>query len=473
MLANIAKKIGPNWPSSCVLGRSAVLALALACTCAGSAPTGWIQHTTYSVTPLNTDSASLISGPNGDLWFVEELGNALASVTTAGVVTEYPIPWSNNPSAMVLGPDGALWFTENQVGIGRFSPSSGFSQYAMPASAMAGGDVFLGAITVGPDGALWFLQGAFCEGAACAGPNVGRITTSGAITLYPISASASDIVAGPDGALWFTEGFSANAIARITTAGVLTEYSLPTINSYPSAITVGSDGALWFLEAGLYYLPGSGGRVGRITTTGSLSEYTVQPSSTVTINGASNLVAGPDGALWFELITSSASSSGLLRMTTDGAFGSYSLNGIGLTNTEFYPSGTIGPDGALWFSADEQLARVPACGLGLNASFANSQLTLKFNGGAPIPTIWQTGFYYGTDSFQGLWSLSVAAVDQSDPFTASFGFPSIGYIAPFSLLRDAANSDPLCAEWQIVNTGGSGGVTEEEAQSSILKLLKQ
>jgi hypothetical protein len=183
--------------------------------------------------------------------------------------------------------------------------------------------------------------------------------------------------------------------------------------------------------------------------------------------------AGPDGALWFELITSSASSSGLLRMTTDGAFASYSLQGIGLTNTEVYPNGTIGPDGALWFTADEQLARAPACGLGLNASFANSKLTLNFNGGAPITTIWQTGLYYGTDSFAGLWSLSIAPVDQSSPYTTSFGFPSIGYIAPFSLLRDAATSAALCAEWQIVNTGGSGGVIEEEVQNSILKRLEQ
>src|SRR5438876_4943936 len=55
------------------------------------------------------------------------------------------------------------------------------------------------------------------------------------------------ITAGPDGALWFTER-SSNRIGRITTTGVITEYTIPTANSGPQAITVGPDGALWFTE---------------------------------------------------------------------------------------------------------------------------------------------------------------------------------------------------------------------------------
>jgi hypothetical protein len=58
--------------------------------------------------------------------------------------------------------------------------------------------------------------------------------------------------------LWFTE-YIGNKIGRITTAGVITEFSIPTLGSSPSDITAGADGNLWFTEA-------SGSRIGRITT---------------------------------------------------------------------------------------------------------------------------------------------------------------------------------------------------------------
>ena len=55
------------------------------------------------------------------------------------------------------------------------------------------------------------------------------------------------ITAGPDGALWFTE-YNGNVIGRITTAGVFTEYTLPQGGSEPFWITTGPDGNLWFTD---------------------------------------------------------------------------------------------------------------------------------------------------------------------------------------------------------------------------------
>ena len=55
--------------------------------------------------------------------------------------------------------------------------------------------------------------------------SIGRITTAGVVTNYTgtgISGPAG-IAAGPDGALWFTN-YSNNSIGRITTAGVVTNY---------------------------------------------------------------------------------------------------------------------------------------------------------------------------------------------------------------------------------------------------------
>jgi hypothetical protein len=48
----------------------------------------------------------------------------------------------------------------------------------------------------------------------------------------------SGITVGPDGALFFTEN-AGNKIGRITTAGVITEFPIPTENSQPNGITTG------------------------------------------------------------------------------------------------------------------------------------------------------------------------------------------------------------------------------------------
>ena len=73
---------------------------------------------------------------------------------------------------------------------------------------------------------------------------------------YPV-----EIVTGPDGALWFTES-SGNNIGRITTNGQITEYPVGT-DSSPYGIAIGPDGALWFTEDNY--------QIGRITAGGQVT----------------------------------------------------------------------------------------------------------------------------------------------------------------------------------------------------------
>lgn len=63
-----------------------------------------------------------------------------------------------------------------------------------------------------------------------------------------LSVSAWRAVVGPDGNLWFTEA-GADKIGRITTTGVLTEYPIPTTGGALFDLAVGPDGGLWFTEA--------------------------------------------------------------------------------------------------------------------------------------------------------------------------------------------------------------------------------
>src|SRR6185437_9834390 len=85
------------------------------------------------------------------------------------------------------------------------------------------------------------------------------------------------IAAGADGALWFTQK-SVNRIGRITTSGAITEFHVPSpdgqITEFGDGISWGArplslvvrDGALWFSEAG-------GNRVGRIAMDGTVTEF--------------------------------------------------------------------------------------------------------------------------------------------------------------------------------------------------------
>ena len=112
-------------------------------------------------------------------------------------------------------------------------------------------------------------------------------------------------MAGPDGALWFTEdgivNGSSGAVGRITTSGDVSEYVLPTLPGYDSGagdITVGPDGNLWFTWASQ---PPTGdldmvlSSVGRITPSGVITEFPVSVDLGWPPGG---IARGRDGSIW-------------------------------------------------------------------------------------------------------------------------------------------------------------------------------
>lgn len=98
------------------------------------------------------------------------------------------------------------------------------------------------------------------------------MTTAGVFTLHIFPTLAghdspffTSITAGPDGALWSVEASNGGPptfepkIARITTAGVVTKFLLPTgVLDDTKGIAAGLDGALWFAEY-------NGNRIGRLS----------------------------------------------------------------------------------------------------------------------------------------------------------------------------------------------------------------
>lgn len=235
----------------------------------------------YSIPTPNSYPRGITAGPDGALWFAESFGNKIGRISTDGLITEFATPTpASNPVGITTGPDGALWFTEGGSSkIGRIDTAGAISEFPLPADAV---DPF--AITAGPDGALWFSTGLSDPFGYSA---IGRITPDGVttelvVTIGPDQPRPEGITTGPDGALWFTES-NGHAIGRVTTAGVLTEYPLST---GAFSITTGPDGALWFTE--------QNGSFGRITVDGAITEY-ANPSP---FDNPIGIATGPDGAIW-------------------------------------------------------------------------------------------------------------------------------------------------------------------------------
>lgn len=220
----------------------------------------------------------LTSGPDGAVWVAAD--DLVVRVDAAGHRRSWPVG-GYGLARSITSAAGALWFANegNPSRIERLGTDGSREVFKVAgprkAAAMSG-------ITGGPDGALWFTQAGF-NGKPVDG--IGRMTTAGRATSWPLPhrrGSPTRIAAGPDGALWFTER-DAHAIGRISTSGAITEYPLTTGLS-PYGIRPGADGALWFTADGC---------IGRITTSGAVTAWPV--------NGAGRLlglVAEPDGTVW-------------------------------------------------------------------------------------------------------------------------------------------------------------------------------
>jgi virginiamycin B lyase len=217
----------------------------------------------------------------------------------------------------VTGSDGALWFTEYFGDrIGRVTTSGAITEYPLPRPSSEPET-----IVSASDGALWFTEQT--------GNAIGRITTSGAITEFPLAANSlpEDMTLGPDGTPWFT---ASDHIGHISALGAVTEYAVPTANSAPIGITLGSDGALWFSEMGA-------AKIGRVTIGGAFSEYPL-PSG---VKYPWQIASGPDGAVWF------LAQGYIGRITMSGVISTWAVTSI---DTGSLNAITLGADGHMWYT---------------------------------------------------------------------------------------------------------------------------
>jgi virginiamycin B lyase len=183
-------------------------------------------------------------------------------------------------------------------------------------------------IALGLDGNLWFTENA--------GNKVGKITQAGAITEFSLPTNSQGqssqplaIFRAPDGALWFTMT-NASRIGRITTAGQTSFFNTPTSASGPEGIAIGPDGNLWFTEF-------AANKIGRITLGGMITEFNVPTAN----SGPARITVARDGNLWF----SESQSNKIGQITTSGAITEFS---IPTANSQ--PWGIRGFDGSVVFT---------------------------------------------------------------------------------------------------------------------------
>jgi streptogramin lyase len=160
----------------------------------------------------------------------------------------------------------------------------------------------------------------------------------GLMTEYPITTANSEptgIVAGSDNNMWFTESHGGGRVAKITTDGTITEYQVPMCGgnqAEPEGIADGPDGNLWFVDA-------TCNSVDTITTGGTISEYSSGISGAATVW---SIAAGPAGSgLWFTEL----STNKIGQITTTGTITEHTA---GLSEG---PAGiALGSDGNLWIT---------------------------------------------------------------------------------------------------------------------------
>jgi virginiamycin B lyase len=199
----------------------------------------------------------IVSGVDGNLWFTENSGSAIGTITTSGTLTVYPIPTlTSSPWFITSGPDGDLWFTENSTGqLGRVTTSGVFMEYPIP--PVSGQNAHPIGIVTGPDGKLWI-------GDSSVGVN----------SFGTVSSTYSQSIVGGDGAGAMTTGTS--SVTHSSTGNTITF-------TYTNTTGGTSNGSVTLEVPAGWDAP---------TTSGTANGYSVASTGSLSVSGQVITVTG-------------------------------------------------------------------------------------------------------------------------------------------------------------------------------------
>ncbi len=221
-----------------------------------------------------------------------------ASFLAGYTLNEYPV---QNPVGITLDTLNWPWVTQQSSQLAQLSYQGVPKEFAAPPGSAIAPTINIGLWYVEPTKIAFVTSDEDLNG----GP------TALVIQEFPLPGSgrtASNITA--DFAAmdaWFTE---TDRIARITQAGTITEYTIPTPNSDPRGITRGDDGVLWFTEY-------AASKIGKfVISTGAFTEY---PTPTP-LSYPDGITWGP-GGIWF----TEAGNNAIAYINSSGVITEYPL----------------------------------------------------------------------------------------------------------------------------------------------------
>lgn len=281
--------------------------------------------TSTPVSGISAPGETIARAADGSMWLTEPASpGRVARVAPGGIVTEYTGGVSTNltagskPNGMAITPDGYAWFLmdDGNSEVGRVSLTTG----AVETFALNGGTPT--SIAAGPDGNLWMsVEGILLATDFIVRYNVADKSAHSFSSGLSALTDPETLTAGSDASLSFTEDGS--RVGRITTTGSI---SFQSVGGTPTALGVGPTGDMWFSR---------GTKLGRI----GIGTTTLFPTD----NTPTAIATGPDGALW------SAATGGIIRVGADGTATTFaagldpSARGTGLA---------AGPDGRMWMTLD-------------------------------------------------------------------------------------------------------------------------
>jgi streptogramin lyase len=162
---------------------------------------GGVKSAQYKFTNSIRLPEHITVGPDNNLWFInrvagetaeksEAAASSIVKMTTAGVMTEYPLPKGSDPTDITSGPGGYLWFTEAGTNkVGKITTSGTITEYALPANSRPS------ALAAGPTASLWVTEAGTAK--------MARVSSTGAVTYEGWNFGGSlELAEGSDHNMW-------------------------------------------------------------------------------------------------------------------------------------------------------------------------------------------------------------------------------------------------------------------------------
>jgi streptogramin lyase len=272
-------------------------------------------------------------------------------MTPTGVVTVFRtgLRKRSAPGEIVAGSGGNLWFTDvaSPPEIGQITTQGTITELPTELRPPLG----LGGLTAGPDGNVWFTQVFnLPHGDGEPGGLIGRLSPSGALTQFGAAPAAIGApVTSAGGNVWFAANSGHVALDRVAPSGEIAEFGKGLVG-VPSDLVAGPDGNVWFTAQQ---------SIGRVMPSGEITQFTDCMNYRQGFSEASSIVAGPGEDLWFTSVTSRQLPSieeppTIGRVTQSGEITQFKA-GI-----DWEPRSLVtGPDGRVWFAGGaEEIERI-------------------------------------------------------------------------------------------------------------------